>query len=288
MSETEREAILEQAAALSRRRLFCDLLVYASSPSQWVHGIPRLLLQIAGRCEALAFFDGGERRIELRPRGMCYCAANGLLHNKPLRGQPFRGLSFSYYATYIRANYVEHGGLRDSAADVVVYYHTDQPLGKTGQAILAALDAMREEPDPEIAGVLMRALLSLTLRVLRENRRGASPNTSRTWGKILTFLHAHPEQHFTRKQLAGIFRLSPGYISYLAGRHGPMAFSATQREFKLCRAANLLVNTRLTVKEIGHRCGFAHTHYFIRCFKRRFAATPRAYRDGAACRVASP
>ena len=49
-------------------------------------------------------------------------------------------------------------------------------------------------------------------------------------------------------------------------------------EQRLQRAAYLLSNSYLSVKEITHAIGYEHTSSFVRAFERRFAQAPARYR----------
>ena len=49
-------------------------------------------------------------------------------------------------------------------------------------------------------------------------------------------------------------------------------------EQRLLRARVLLQSSQMTISEIANGCGFTNVSHFIKLFKRRFGATPRAYR----------
>jgi transcriptional regulator GlxA family with amidase domain len=51
------------------------------------------------------------------------------------------------------------------------------------------------------------------------------------------------------------------------------------REARMNRASSLLVDTNLTVREIGEACGFEYPHHFSRVFKQHAGHTPGAYRS---------
>lgn len=56
----------------------------------------------------------------------------------------------------------------------------------------------------------------------------------------------------------------------------PMQYLA---EARLTRAAELLREGRLTVTEVGIRCGFQSPGYFARLFHARYGLSPRAWRE---------
>ena len=49
-------------------------------------------------------------------------------------------------------------------------------------------------------------------------------------------------------------------------------------DIRLKRAAQLLVESDLTVSEVSDRTGFANPKYFSVCFKRRFDLSPSEYK----------
>ncbi len=50
------------------------------------------------------------------------------------------------------------------------------------------------------------------------------------------------------------------------------------RHVRLHKAADLLVNSNLTVAEIAYLTGFNQSHYFIKCFREEYNETPKNYR----------
>ena len=48
---------------------------------------------------------------------------------------------------------------------------------------------------------------------------------------------------------------------------------------RLNQSAYLLLNTRLTVAEIGYAVGYDNMSYFHRIFKKYFGVSPKKYRD---------
>lgn len=62
-----------------------------------------------------------------------------------------------------------------------------------------------------------------------------------------------------------------------------MTFAGTLRRLRLERAVQLLVQpqlARLTVAEVGRRCGFADTSHFVREFRRAWGSSPARWRRG--------
>jgi AraC-like DNA-binding protein len=83
---------------------------------------------------------------------------------------------------------------------------------------------------------------------------------------------------FAIRDLAAEFRLSPAYLQRLFKHETGICMGEWLSEQKLQRAAYLLSNSYLSIKEITHAIGYEHTSSFIRAFERRFAQAPARYR----------
>lgn len=90
---------------------------------------------------------------------------------------------------------------------------------------------------------------------------------------------AESDLHYTIRDLAAQFRLSPSHLQRLFKRQTGMCMGEWLNEQRLQRAARLLANSYLSVKEITHSVGYVHPSSFIRAFERRFAHAPKRYRE---------
>ena len=83
---------------------------------------------------------------------------------------------------------------------------------------------------------------------------------------------------FAIRDLAAEFRLSPAYLQRLFKHETGICMGEWLSEQRLQRAAYLLSNSYLSIKEITHVVGYEHTSSFIRAFERRFTQAPARYR----------
>lgn len=83
---------------------------------------------------------------------------------------------------------------------------------------------------------------------------------------------------FTIRDLAFEFNLSPSYLQRLFKHQTGVCMGEWINEQRLQRAAHLLANSYLSVKEIAHNVGYEHASSFIRAFERRFTQAPARYR----------
>ena len=95
-------------------------------------------------------------------------------------------------------------------------------------------------------------------------------------GKILRMVESGTT--FTIRDLALEFNLSPSYLQRLFKHQTGVCMGEWINEQRLQRAAYLLANSYLSVKEIAHNVGYEHASSFIRAFERRFTQAPARYR----------
>jgi AraC-like DNA-binding protein len=95
-------------------------------------------------------------------------------------------------------------------------------------------------------------------------------------GKILRMVESGTT--FTIRDLAFEFKLSPSYLQRLFKHQTGVCMGEWINEQRLQRAAHLLANSYLSVKEIAHNVGYEHASSFIRAFERRFTQAPARYR----------
>jgi len=80
------------------------------------------------------------------------------------------------------------------------------------------------------------------------------------------------------RELALEFHLSPSYLQRLFKHQTGVCMGEWLNEQRLQRAASLLANSYMSVKEIAYTIGYEHASSFIRAFERRFAQAPLRYR----------
>jgi AraC-like DNA-binding protein len=94
--------------------------------------------------------------------------------------------------------------------------------------------------------------------------------------KILEMVEARAT--FAIRDLAAESRLSPAYLQRLFKNETGICMGEWLSEQRLQRAAYLLSNSHLSIKEITHAIGYEHTSSFVRAFERRFRQAPARYR----------
>lgn len=94
--------------------------------------------------------------------------------------------------------------------------------------------------------------------------------------KLLRWMESNPRGNIRDWALA--FNLSNSHLQRLFKRATGMGFKRALTEKRLLRAASLLSETNLSVKEVAHAVGYEHTSSFSRAFERHFEEAPRHYR----------
>lgn len=94
--------------------------------------------------------------------------------------------------------------------------------------------------------------------------------------KILKLIESEPPRRI--HDLATQFNLSHSHLQHLFKQQTGVRLGHLMLERRLLKAAHLLENSNMSVKEIAFAVGYEHTSSFIRAFERRFSVAPRSYR----------
>jgi AraC-like DNA-binding protein len=85
--------------------------------------------------------------------------------------------------------------------------------------------------------------------------------------------------------LATQLHLSPSHLQRLFKHETGLRMGEWLTTFRLQKAAYLLANSYLTVKEIARAVGYEHVSSFIRAFERKYTLTPKHFRERADARA---
>jgi len=102
--------------------------------------------------------------------------------------------------------------------------------------------------------------------------------------KVMEMIESQPTRSV--RELALEVHLSPAHLQRLFKHETGVDMSELITERRLQRAAQLLADSDLQIKEIAYAVGYEHHSSFVRAFQRRFALPPRRYRRiiyGAEC-----
>jgi AraC-like DNA-binding protein len=97
--------------------------------------------------------------------------------------------------------------------------------------------------------------------------------------RVLTLIEAGSPYSIGR--LATQLRLSPSHLQRLFKHETGLRMGEWLITFRLQKAAYLLENSYLSVKEIARAAGYEHVSSFIRAFEHKYALTPTRFRERA-------
>jgi AraC-like DNA-binding protein len=79
-------------------------------------------------------------------------------------------------------------------------------------------------------------------------------------------------------EIADTLYVSKDYLRHLFRGHSELSPVRHIINARIRKAKNLLLDGRLSVKQVAGQCGFDDTYYFLRIFKKVTGSTPSAYR----------
>jgi len=132
---------------------------------------------------------------------------------------------------------------------------------------------------PEVVAGLVQSCLAVTLRLLDRapEAGGAEPITVVRCRRMVHEDLGNPE--LSVASLARRLGCSADYLSHLFRSVRQEKLTTYIEEQRMARAAELLGQSSLSVKEVAWASGYANQSYFIRCFRRRWGTSPGDWRN---------
>jgi AraC family transcriptional activator of pobA len=96
--------------------------------------------------------------------------------------------------------------------------------------------------------------------------------------EVFGLIEARYPERISLRDVAAAVSLSPGHLTTVVRRKTGRTVQEWIAERRMAQARRLLVETDLTVAEIGRRVGYADPVYFNRSFRRAHASTPLRWR----------
>jgi AraC-like DNA-binding protein len=95
---------------------------------------------------------------------------------------------------------------------------------------------------------------------------------------VFAFIEAHYGEPISLKDVAWAVSLTPGHLTTVVRRKTGRTVQEWIAERRMVAARRLLVETDLSVDEVGQRVGYGTAGYFVRSFRRAHGTTPLAWR----------
>jgi YesN/AraC family two-component response regulator len=137
---------------------------------------------------------------------------------------------------------------------------------------LAELSQLRNEAD--VAHWLARTLDQLLDAIHRHRQR----DPGAVLASAMAYIEKHIAEPISRDDVARAVYLSPSHFSFLIRKESGVTFTDLLNRVRTDRAAELLGQRRLCVREVAQRTGFEDASYFTKVFKRYRNLTPLQYR----------
>jgi len=128
-----------------------------------------------------------------------------------------------------------------------------------------------------IIKALLTALFAYMLQGYQDSAEFLLSDAHSKMGKILNYIYEN-YQSITLAEAARHFYLSPAYLSTKIHALTGSTFSQLLRTHKFQRAAELLVQTDMTLECVCEAVGYQNTAQFIRSFRELYGSTPGQWR----------
>lgn len=122
-------------------------------------------------------------------------------------------------------------------------------------------------------GDLKKSLLMVSSKMMQ-------PPSARDfkYDEVTEYINNHYMEELTLAEIASIYGLSPNYFSTLFKKKAGCNFISYLTRLRMEKSKKLLIETDLTIREIGEKVGYYSTSFFIRVFKKAEKVTPSEYR----------
>lgn len=126
-------------------------------------------------------------------------------------------------------------------------------------------------PTLEICNTLIGKMIRAYCRLVRTH---ADKHYSAIVDRTLAYISSNLSGDLSLTTLAGIMKVSPGYLSTIFHREKGETLTAHITASRMKAALQLLKSTHLQVQTIAQLCGYTDPNYFARHFRRYYGVTP--------------
>ncbi|MNM57818.1 Melibiose operon regulatory protein [compost metagenome] len=124
------------------------------------------------------------------------------------------------------------------------------------------------------------------LNILNENKKTPRvkhvPAPYANFAPILSYINQNYNRITKIEEIAEEFYLSKYYLCHVFKEVTGLTLIQYLNNIKIQHACNMLVNSNLSILEIGTACGFNSSMYFCKIFKQALTVTPSEFRKKAA------
>lgn len=246
----------------------------------------RFVFTLTGEHRTIRDLADRGRDIVVRPGQLCWMPADSwyLVRNGSARTM----LSVIFQSDCTRFVWFHYAPLDSAAVQPIPILLSHQTASMPGAELAHALALMHAacpttseiDAGSRIFTASARALLAWCLQELRNGRRDGSdvshaPDTGvRLVNEISAYVTDHLQGNLSRNHVAAVFGISCDHLTRLFNAHGASGFAEHVTAARLRFAEQLLVESKLSVKEVGASCGFNSSAYFVKRFRERHGMPP--------------
>ncbi|MFC3614906.1 GlxA family transcriptional regulator [Lutimaribacter marinistellae] len=144
----------------------------------------------------------------------------------------------------------------------------------TGDAMLAWIAASET---PDLAARCSEAMVHGRVREAGERQR-LLPNTDPVLQEMVSLMHLHMETPLPLSELAARLGISAKVLRQRCARHLGQTPADYYLTLRLDTARTLVLDTQMSMTDIGLRCGFGSAAAFSRAFRNYFGSPPLRFR----------
>ncbi len=240
------------------------------------HPVPRIILPLSGT-KRIGFASNGVCHDEIFTPGDAVMTHPSGWTNE-IWDREHRMVSIVFQNDFLRVLYIAHNGKPPPQNGPDVFFHTREPIGEAGRAMIRAL--LSANRDSASSRLCLRALLTLVRETVEETETRFLTRRAAEWGRIVEVLDVNFCSGISREDIARLAGVHPAQVSRLVREFRGTSLCAYITELRMEYARKLLSSGTLKIGEIARRLGYSYPNYFIRVFRERFKSSPEEWRNG--------
>lgn len=246
---------------------------------------PQMVHRHSDVLELLYIMEGGggyvvgSHEYVVQPGNLVVCNT-GVFHGEPLAAQAKQMVSYCCVLDNIQIPGLPRNTLTGSSESPVLYFNEERQEIENMYYVLYDLFRKGDDYTP-VCEHLAQSILEMVL--LRLRKRNRVNEETRQKNNLLVravsdYLDDHFMENLTLEELEETFHVSRFAISHVFKEEtgfSPMKYVMMRR---IGESQNLLMNTKMSIGDIGEQLGFTDNSHFSNTFKKYIGTTPGAYR----------
>lgn len=166
---------------------------------------------------------------------------------------------------------------------IVPSLQAHDPLQRHIALVLQTATAAKSRTEQLYAETLTDALMTHFLQRYAASQPGLEKSASRLvpykLQRTLAYIHTHLAQKLSLSTLALVAQMSPTHFAHLFKHTTGLAPHRYIILYRIEQAKRLLIETEMTLVDIGLEVGFSDQSHFTALFRKHVSMTPKTYRD---------